>query len=48
LQNLVNFTEALQFFALRAAKHAFFSGGTYKTDVLQVPQIAKKLHPYMG
>jgi len=37
LQNSVSFAEAMQFLALRAAKHAIFSGNSCKTEVLQEP-----------
>jgi len=37
LQNSVSFAVAMQFLALRAAKHAIFSGCSYKTEVLQEP-----------
>jgi len=39
LQNSVSFAEAMQFLALRAAKHAIFKGCSYKTEVLQEPPL---------
>ena len=33
--NSISFVEAMQFLALRAAKHAIFIGCSYKTEVLQ-------------
>jgi uncharacterized membrane protein (UPF0127 family) len=37
LQNSVSFAEALAVSRLKAVKHAFLLGCTYKTEVLQVP-----------